>query len=200
MSIAMKPSLAAMAAALLGTGAAACGSAHQTASTKSTPTSSAGGYLTNDADNDSDDNPKQGFENDDNSLDVIYGNGANASDTRAVGVLVKSYLTAAAAGNWTDACALLDKTLAQTFTQAGGQNNGTNAISTCAQSVSRLFANEHPHLTSSDVATMTVFSVHVKGNVGIAELGFRTLPEQQLIVEREGSAWKVDAVLGNYLP
>ncbi len=42
---------------------------------------------------------------------------------------------------------------------------------------------------------MTVIKVYVKGTLGVAELGFRKTPEQELIVEREGGTWKVDAPL-----
>lgn len=199
MSIALRRSLTLLAAGLLGTGAAACGSTHHAASPKPTLASSSHGYLPSDADNDSDDKPSQGFENDDESLFATYGSGASAADTRDIGQLVKSYLAAATAGDWTKACSLLDTTLTQGFVEAGAQSTSAGGKA-CAQSVSLLFAHENPRLTSSDVATMTVISVHVKGNVGLAELGFRTLPEQQLIVEREARAWKVDAVLGNYLP
>jgi len=41
---------------------------------------------------------------------------------------------------------------------------------------------------------MVVISVHAKGNLGLAVLGFRRVPESEILVEREGSSWKIDAL------
>ena len=78
------------------------------------------------------------------------------------------------------ACSLLDATLVrELFAASSGEGSGDS----CATALPALFIGQHPPTTPADVATMTVISVHVKGNVGLAELGFRTLPEQELIVE-----------------
>ncbi|HXQ01079.1 MAG TPA: hypothetical protein VN845_13570 [Solirubrobacteraceae bacterium] len=207
----MRPLLAPLAAGLLASGLAACGGAGRTTggsassgSSSSAPSTAVsatatlgsyrpGAYDLQDGDNDPDDRRAPGFVNDEESLFATYGRGASPADTRAIATLVKRYLSAAASGDGAKACAFLDAPLARELVAAGSKES-------CATVLPALFERQHPRLTASDVATMAVISVHVKGNVGLAELGFRTLPEQELIAEREGHIWKIDALLGNYMP
>lgn len=211
----MRPWLAPLAAGLFASGLTACGGAsHATgastrggsgtgapsseSTTAALRSSRPGAYDLRDGDDDPDDHREPGFVNDDESFFPTYGRGASAADTRVIATLVKRYLAAATAGNGAKACSLLDATLAHELGAAGSED-GDDAKQ-CATTLPTLFEHQQPRLTAAEVATMTVISVHVKGNLGLAELGFRTLPEQELIAEREGRTWKIDALLGNYLP
>ena len=108
--------------------------------------------------------------------------------------LVKSYYAAAAAGDATKACSLLVASFAAGLATSQVQSApGTRG--TCSASMSRLLRQLHQRLVADDIATMMVTSVHVKGKVGLAALGFRTMPEGEILVEREGHVWKIDALL-----
>ncbi len=195
----MRPWLAPLAAGLLACGLGACGgsSDRAPASTSAVAGTRGGVYDTQDGDNDPDDRRAPGFVNDEESLFPTYGRGASPADARTIASLVKRYLAAAAAGDGATACSLLDATLLRELGEAGDER-GDEAE--CAKILPSLFERERPRLSAADVATMTVISVHVKGRLGLAELGFRTLPEQELIAEREGREWKIDAPLGNFMP
>ena len=194
--------LAPFAVGLLVAGVTACGGASRTTSDSTNATVGSGSsraeaYDLQDADNDPDDRRTPGYVNDEESLFPTYGRGASPADTRAIATLVKRYLAAATSDEGTMACSLLDATLVRELAAAG---SGEGSGDSCATALPALFMRQHPRTTAADVATMTVISVHVKGDVGLAELGFRTLPEQELIAEREGHTWKIDALLGNYMP
>jgi hypothetical protein len=168
-----------------------CGGASEKANTASAASKS---YLHEDGDNDLDDEPNSKAENDDESLFADYGTGASAADTRAIAALSKRYFSAAAAGKGASACALLIPAVAQGLAESAAQSSG-HSRGSCVSSITPMFRQQHRRLVAEDVVTMTVIKVYVKGNLGLAELGFRKTPEQELIVEREGGTWKVDAPL-----
>ncbi|MGC2374858.1 MAG: hypothetical protein WA484_13380 [Solirubrobacteraceae bacterium] len=210
----MRRSLALLATGLLGLTAVACGGTSKTTSSISASPHDAGpsggsaatsasgasqpsGYLKDDGDADGDDgqNPANA-PNDDLAFLATYGHGASPADMRAVTTLVKSYYAAAAAGEAARACSLLDSTLAAGL--ASGQSQAPHGPrDRCAASMAPLLRQQHQRLTAEDPATMTVIGVHVKGNLGLAVLGFRTMPEAVIVVEREGSMWKIDALFDN---
>ena len=212
----MRPWTALLAAVLLAAALAACGEGTKT--TASTPAGSGQppqvdatvgptgaphtvtrGYVWEDGDHDDDDEERnRHMENDDQSLFETYGSSATPGNTRAIGALVRAYLTAVAASNGTAGCGLLDATLARSFVEYGAQAGGAKHKN-CAEALSLLFGQQRPRLTPGSVATMTVINVYVKGRIGLAELGFRTTPEQQLTVEREGGTWKIGELLGSDL-
>jgi hypothetical protein len=215
----MKPTLALLASVLLGVGMSACGtgartdgtsrvtpdaaSAHKgSAATSSTAiASSPDGYLKYDGDKDFDDT--QGGRNDpeyDSSiLFSSLGGRASAADTQAVTTLVKSYFAASAAEDGARACSLLAAGLADGL-QANQSQSAGSPHDRCANSLSSLLAQQHSQLVADDVATMVVTSVHVKGNLGVAALGFRAAPESEILVEREGHTWKIDALFAGLMP
>jgi hypothetical protein len=213
----MRPLLALLSSALLALAGSACGSTgtltgsmsatspaagavNSAAATGPARAARPGGYLKRDGDRDFDDveSAHKTGENDNGPLFVSYGPRARTSDARAVTALVKRYYAAAAAGDGATACSLLAAGLI-TGVAAGQGQSGQGARGACVASMSLTFRQQHQRLAAEDVATMLVTSVHVKGNLGLALLGFRTMPEGEIVVEREGHTWKIDALLGSDL-
>jgi hypothetical protein len=212
----MKLPLAPLAAALLGVSVSACGANRGThpiypvsprtgpthyATTSPANATSVDDYLKNDGDKDFDDvqHDRGNPENDASILFEPFDGRANPTDTRAVRTLVKSYYAASAAVNGAKACSLLDANLA-IGVGADQARSGGSAGNRCAVSMSLLLEQQHKQLIAENVATMTVTSVHVKGNLGVAALGFRRMPESEILVEREGHTWKIDALFGGDMP
>jgi hypothetical protein len=213
----VKPPLALLATALLGLGMTACGGAAATTppsplsptagttdeATAGPPThvGSSSGYLKNDGDKDSDDaeRDRASPEGDASIIFAPFGHRASTADARAVTNVVKSYYAASAAQDGAKACSLLTASLAL---GVGADHAGSVGIARerCAASMSLLLKQQHRQLVADDVATMVVTSVHVKGNLGVAALGFRAMPESELLVEREGHAWKIDALFAGLMP
>ncbi len=158
-----------------------------------------GGYLKGDEDYDADDEPHSlPAESDDDPLLQSYGKQAGPDDARAVTALVKDYLTAAVTDDSAMACSMLDSSVVAGLS-AGQSQSERNARQTCAAALSSLFKQQHQGLIADEVATMVVTSVHVRGNLGLAALGFTRRPQAQIIVKREGGAWKIDTLLANNL-
>lgn len=195
--------LLALFAALLGATAVGCGGGGKGASstslaahnaTVSSRTVPSGGYLKNDGDADEDDkHPSDRALQDDQSLFLTYGGKASPTDTRTITALVKSYLSASAAGDGAKACSLLAANLAIGLGASQGQS-AQGARGTCAAAMSRLLEQQREQLAAEDVPTMVVTGVHVKGDAGLAIIGFRTMPESEIVLQREGSTWKVSAL------
>lgn len=206
--------------ALLAAGLGACGdaskgksSASQTSSeaaavagspaTSGSPSARPGSYLKKD-DNDNDDtsHPIARLADDGKLLD-IYGKTASKRDTQVVTDAVKSYYAAAVAEDGAKACLLLSSGLLEGLTVAPHPVAGQSAPSvgkTCAASLSELYKRQHTLLMEDEPATMVVISVHLKGSVGMAEVGFRRMPEGELLLQREAGTWKVDALFASPMP
>jgi hypothetical protein len=211
----MRPSLALL-ASLLVVAADACGGTGEVTGSTPRPSQNApptgiavatapshaarfGSYLKNDGDKDSDDaRHPMNAPNDDQVLFATYGKKASPADARAVTSLVKRYYTAAAAGDGATACSLLHSSIA-TGLAASRSQAGQGVRDTCATSMSLLLKQQHQHLIAEDAATMVVTRVLTKGDIGLAMLGFRTVPESQIVIEREGHTWKVDALFDSYV-
>jgi len=206
----MRQLLAMLATVLLLLLSGACGGTGKVASSRSSgshaetgkgasdmhaPVTTPGSYSRNDGDNDFDDarGYRDNSKNDDRILFAAYGKRANPNDARAVTALVKRYYAAAAAGDGARTCSLLDSSLANALAPEQRQS-APAPREACARAISPLLRQQHQHLIADNVSTMVVTSVHVKGNLGLAALGFRTMPEGEIVVEREGKAWKVDAL------
>jgi hypothetical protein len=198
-----------LAVAALGFAISGCGSANDPAKTQQTTTeqtgpakqaNAQGDYSLRDGDADTDDeHPPLHFGNDDAPLLIDYGGRANQVDTHTIEALVRSYYAASLAGNGAKACELLARSLAQAVpdeygkgAQAGGEG--------CGRPMSTLLAQQHARLLSQEIPTMLIAGVHVKGNVGLAVLRFKTTPESQIILAREGGIWKINALFGTYMP
>jgi hypothetical protein len=208
----MRRSPALPAAALLAVTILACGETTSKVKDSSSPATSAagsttassraapsGGYLRIDGDQDDDDRAHASpAVNDDRELFETYGKSASPADTRAVRKLVQSYYAAALAADGATACSLLHANLAANLAHAAGpdprKSSRESAREACVRFMSTLLAQQHQRLADG-VPTMLVTSVHVKGDVGLAVLGFRSMPEAEIAVEREGHQWKVDALL-----
>ncbi len=195
----MRQSLVLLLAALLSTTVLACGSGsttHTSAPTSTvaaarTSTTVARGYSKRDGDSDFDDAEHYDGHppNDDLGLLASYGPKASPAVMRAVASLIKRYYTASAAANAPTACSLLSANLA-----AGIATTSDGASSACAAAMSQLLAQQHARLVGENPATMAVTTVHVKGNLGLAALSFKTAPEAEIVVEREAGKWKIDAL------
>jgi hypothetical protein len=159
-----------------------------------------GGYLRDDGDSDNDDerHPAK-VENDDRELFATYGRPAGPADAGAIAALVKSYYRASTGGDGARACSLLYGTLASGLaTQASSSVSG--AHDTCSTNMSVLLRQQHQRLIAENPATMLVTAVRVRGSIGLAVLGFRKMPESQMLVEREGARWKIDALFDSLVP
>jgi hypothetical protein len=154
-----------------------------------------GDYLKADGDGDGDDrSPPTVVGADERPLLSAYGGKADAADKRAIASLVKSYYAASAAGEAARACSLLYGTLARGLAnQQGGPTRG------CADPMAVLLGQQRARL-ASEKASLIVVAVHVKGNLGLAVLGFKRTPESEMVVDREDRTWKIDALVASYMP
>jgi hypothetical protein len=184
----------------IGIGAAGCGDTSKGGTTTvSSVRVSAGGYLKKDGDIDFDDNHRgKVLANDDIALLASSGPEADAADRSAVTAVVKRYYAAAAAENGAQACLLLDSSLAAALAVGGGRQASSGK--TCAGSLSAFYKQQHEQLADDEVATMAVTDVHIKGGLGLAVLGFRKMPEGEILLEREDGVWKIDSLLDSEMP
>jgi len=187
----------------------ACGSAHSTSTSSpntaaavgttpsgSTTTSASAGYLKEDGDNDGEDHGHtQTGENDDQSLFASY-SPASPQQARTISTLVRNYYQASSAENARRACELLSASLLSGLVPgpATGGHGG------CATMFEPLLAQQHRRLLEDQVTTMTVIRVLVKGQVGLVVVGFRAMPESDIVVAREGRTWKIDALFDSLVP
>jgi hypothetical protein len=205
------PTVVLLAAVLLSVGLAACsdtsGSSSSSASAGVATTGSSGatspGYLKNDADKDSDDEPHTGKKPDDDDDETLlgqYGPPAGPAAVRAVASVVKRYYAAAAAENGAEACDLLYGSLAEGLGSGDTSQAGKRRDRGCVVAVDRLFKEEHRQLLADEVATMVVPSVRLSGGIGIAVLGFKAVPERAILIESEAGTWKVGALFDSAIP
>lgn len=195
--------------ALLGATLAACGDTRKVADLTATGSRSIGsaashttsatpeGYVREDGDKDYDDgpHPTKG-QRDNGSLFAIYPGRAGRTEARAITTVVKRYYAASAAGEGAGACALLSAGLAKGLAADHAQPT-QSARTTCAAAISPLLAQQHRHLIAEDPTTMMVTSVHLNGKLALVVLGFKRAPEGQILLEREGHTWKIDALFDN---
>ncbi len=158
-----------------------------------------GGYV--EGDGDSDDIYHSHKDSDDGSARG-YGREASAQDRQSVGRLVKLYYEAGAAGSGARACALIYRPIARRrdFADIVPEAYALVAESSlfshrsCAEVESVLFELNRKTLTAG-TPSVTVVDLRAKGDHGIALLGFTTMPERQIAVEREHGRWMIDALL-----
>jgi hypothetical protein len=186
--------------------ATGCGGANRTAGSSSKSardassarTAPAGGYVKLDGDADTDDERSRVRRGaDEQPLLKSYGPMARPGVTRTIGALVRSYYAAAAAAQAARACSLLDATLAEGLATQPAQHGSARS---CAGAISPLLSQQHSRFVAEDASTMTIVAVHVKGDLALAVLGFRTTPESQIVLQREESSWKIAALFGSYMP
>jgi len=195
--------------ALLSAGAVACGTtttaykhSNQTATTatEATSTTVVGGYLRNDGDYDYDDaaHNRGNAEYDAQSLFKPYNGPVRTPDRHAIVSLVRGYIAAAATGNATNACSLLTADLIAGLQTS--QSQPASANENCAASLTPLLRRQHRYLVTADPATMLVTSVHEKGSLAVASLGFKKTFESEIQVEREGHRWKIAGLFPGLMP
>lgn len=166
-----------------------------TKSAKLSYTANGESYLKYDGDPDSDDHPGTGPSTDDQETLVAYGHPAKPADRQAITTVVRAYYAAALAADGSKGCSLLQSGLASDVAEEQGRPGAT-----CATALSALFEQEHQHLAGEEVATMAITGVYAQGNAGSVTLGFHSAPEAEIVLAREGRAWKVDALFDSELP
>jgi len=167
------------AAALLGTGVAACGSSSAVSGSSSSHT------VKLDRDNDADNN-------DDDAHILNYGSAPNATEAQQLKALVTGFYAAQAAANGTKACSMLYPLTAETVAEYYGRNPGIEG-STCAKVLTKLYKREHQTLAHKS-ATLKFYTLRVKGNKGLALISFDAPEVRQILERRSRGAWKMSAL------
>lgn len=127
----------------------------------------------------------------------LYPEVANFRDRQAVATLVKRYITAAAEGDGSKACALMYSLYAETIPETFGRpalalRNGH--VKTCAEVMAGIFRARHK-LLRAEAESIEVTSVRLNGMRGLAVLRFRSIPARSIRVHRERRMWKVSTML-----
>jgi hypothetical protein len=156
-----------------------------------------------DRDGDTDSQGAGNYDSDD-SEPLAFGHRADRAETRAAAVLVRRYLAAAAAGDGARACSMVFPTVAKTVpTVLGGVGEPPYSHGkTCAQVVSNIFRFYRAQLNTEN-RVLGVSEVLVRGDKGTAMLaprGGSSFPRRVIELRRDGSVWKIDAVLDQEQP
>lgn len=132
------------------------------------------------------------FDSDDTPRD--YGHAASEVDRRMIAAVVKRYYLAGAADNGAMACSLLDRRLANALSEEYGQALGRSSAvgNSCTGVVSKLFKGAF-QWSRVDVAALKVADVRVQGNLGLVLINLHS-EDHQILVEREGGAWRMGAL------
>jgi hypothetical protein len=203
----MKRSLVPLTFVLLSLGATACGGSHgRLASKPAADAAATGGVaaatpsrtsatrrgLVRDRDGDRDNpTPDSRYDQDDEAV-LHFGHAASAADERAIAALVKRYYVAAAAGDGVTACRLIYSVIAESVVEEYGQLPALRGRS-CPAVVSKLF-RQHRSPSTGDAGALEVIRVRVDAGRGVAIVRFGRLTERQVVVRREGGAWKLAAL------
>jgi hypothetical protein len=156
-------------------------------------------------DHDDDDFKHSEFDSDDPQL-RDYGHAARPGDRRAISIVALRYLGAAGAGDSVLACSLLARRAAQPdlrievpeeYEPPASRSNLHGK--SCPEVASPIFAENRAEL-ATELPTVRVTAVRVRGDRGLALLGFAAIPERWIAVAREGESWKVDALLDSEVP
>ncbi|HEY5194643.1 MAG TPA: hypothetical protein VIJ39_12325 [Solirubrobacteraceae bacterium] len=179
----------------------ACGGARTASGSRA---SAAGSYF--EGDDDVDDRGEPRPDPDENSI-RYYGHAASANEVRAATALAKRYFAAAAMGNAGAACSLIytsfttGSRIARAIPPVYAPAPGSNVFSgkSCTQVASVLFQLDHQRLVE-EAPTVQVTSLRFSGSEGLALLGFRSIPERWMPMEREWGAWRIGAFVDSELP
>lgn len=154
------------------------------------------GYVKYDLDTDSDDHSPTPSKEDEKEMVLAARHGVDSADRQAVTSVIRAYMKAAASGDGSTGCALLARPLAE-GTAAGAPAGVAKA---CPPALARLFGQQHAHLAAEEVGSMVITGVHVLKDTGFATLGFRKAVEAELLLQREGPTWKINALFDSTLP
>jgi hypothetical protein len=169
------------------------------AGSPATYTRSPDGYV--EGDEDTDDLYHSHRDSDDKGV-RRYGHEAQVRGLLAVRRLVELYYRAAADEDGVRACALVYRSLARSRDLEGAVPKAYASAAdsslfhgaSCARIESTLFEINHQDLAAG-AGSVTVTSLRIKGDRGIALLAFKTMPELQIAVRRERGQWKIDRLL-----
>lgn len=130
-----------------------------------------------------------------------FGHVASASDRRAITALVKRYYTIAAAGDGTDACALIYAPLARGYPEELGELGARylHGLKSCSAILSRMFEPNRA-LLAAYRSRLDINAVRVSNGIGFAFLTFRGRPTRKMEVIKERGKWKMYAALDSELP
>jgi hypothetical protein len=157
-------------------------------------------HLPKDRDNDSDNGSKSYYDSDDSSVRA-YGHAVDTAERQTATALVKRYFTAASKGDGATACSLIVASIASSVPEDLGQDAGPLYArgSSCSTVLSKIFKHYHRQI-AAEAMELEVTGVRIDHGVGVAVLGFKTLPGRQLRVAREGGVWRINALLDTELP
>lgn len=157
-----------------------------------------------DRDGDGDAGPggaKHRYDSDDLST-IDFGHPASRAQAALITPLVRRYYAIADAQNGGGACALLYSTFAEAVPEDYGTSPPGPAFArgaTCPAVMTAVFKHYHDEIAFR-LPRLRIERVRVSGRHGVVVLRFGgNLPERELDVEREGSEWKVLALVDNRL-
>jgi hypothetical protein len=139
-------------------------------------------------------------ENDDSRLLADYPTHIHGAQLQAITRLLERYYRAAAVGDGVTACSSMASNLVDAFAEAGAHTPIQDAVGACATTVSSLLRAQHAELTVRDATSLRVIEARAKDSAAIAVLGFRHVPESEIIVVNEHGPWKVDALRESRMP
>jgi hypothetical protein len=124
-----------------------------------------------------------------------FGHAADESDRSAISRLIERYRAMAATGQGTQACLLLNASLAAGLAQEGGEPSSSphKLQGACGNIAVRLFGQAAGR-SDIDVTIVDLRSVRVDGPNGLAIIRLATGEERDMPVIRERGAWKIGAL------
>ncbi len=163
----------------------ACGSAPLAQRTRS---NAATAYeAKRDADNDNDNISGSRYDSDDSEV-LDFGREAGGAEARRMAALVERYYHASAAADGAQACAMLYAPIAETVVEDFAHTPLRGR--TCRATVSALFGSHRRELARK-LASLRILRMRVAGAQGIVLMRFGGEDVRELLLHREGAAWRV---------
>lgn len=134
----------------------------------------------------------------DNDADPTFGPAASPLEHEAIATLLKRYYDAAAADDGALACTLLDPLVAEAAVEEHRPGKGPPALRgrTCAQVLTKLFAQHHRELVE-EAAALRVGWAQTKDQRATVLADFGPTRERLVLVHRAHGTWQMDALLEN---
>jgi hypothetical protein len=150
-----------------------------------------------DADNDIKDRLRGYHDSDDRNI-LAYGDSAGVADKLTLTNLVKLYYAAATAEDGERACSLVTPHYVRLIVEEFGGAGGPRYMrgKTCPVVMSSFFKHEHRLLSLG----VEITSVRISGDQAFVLLGSSALPASYITLKHQGSAWRVEDLLGVPLP
>lgn len=136
----------------------------------------------------------KGGKGDDNHVPE-YGFEASPGDRKGISAVVTAYFAAAAKRDGKAACAKLYSPLANSVVEDYGQSPGPAYArgTTCAAVLVKVFS--HVARPLSALLVRSIDGARVEKNIGFAEFRSQAWPSGAIAVEREGSGWRIGALI-----